>query len=125
MVRPETLVAGRAFGQRIDERVEVTGGCPDLLGENDRGVDADNIVALLHHAAPPLTADVFLELNAEWAVVPGRPRTAVNLAGRKDEAPALGQADDGIDAVGRHERDPPGAPPAGCRRVSRERISGA
>ena len=55
---------------------------------------------LLDHRAPPLALDVLLELDAERAVVPGGPGAAVDLAAREDEAPALAEADDGVDGGG-------------------------
>ena len=117
VVGAEPLVAGLALGQRVDERVEVAGGGPHLPGQDHRGVKADDVVALLDHRSPPLAADVLLQLHAERAVVPGRPGAAVDLAGRVDEAPALGEADDGVDAVGGHGCSS-GSPPAGCRRTA-------
>ena len=51
----------------------------------------------LHHRAPPLALDVLLELDAERAVVPGRPGAAVDLAAGVDETPALGEGDDVVD----------------------------
>ena len=114
VVGPEPLVARGALGQRVDEGLEVARGRPHVLGEDHRGVQADDVVALLHHRPPPLAADVLLELHAERTVVPRRPRAAVDLTGREDEAPALGQADDGLDAVGGHGN----ANLQGCRRLA-------
>jgi len=71
VVGPEPLVAGLALRQRVDERVEVAGRGPDLRGEDDRRVQADDVLPLLDHGAPPLPAYVLLQLDAEWAVVPG------------------------------------------------------
>ena len=52
VVGAEALVAGLALDQRVDERVDVAGGLPDLAGQDDRGVEADDVVA----AAAPSTA---------------------------------------------------------------------
>src|SRR5262249_39188717 len=104
MVGPEPLVARRALGQRVDELFQVARGRPHLRSQDDGGVDAEVVVALLDHRPPPLAADVLLQLPAEWAVVPRRARPAVDLTGRVHEAPALGQADNGINAIGWHFR---------------------
>ena len=106
VVRAEALVAAGALGERVDELVDVTRGLPDLAGQDDGRVEADDVVALLDHGAPPLAADVVLELHAQRAIVPGRSGAAVDLTRRIDEAPAFGQADDGIDAIRGHEHAP-------------------
>src|SRR5262245_36284393 len=102
VVGPEALVTRGALGQRVHKGLKVARRRPDLLVEDDRGVQADDVVALLDHRAPPLAADVFLEFDTERSVVPGGPTAAVDLTGRIDEAAALGQADNGVDTVGRH-----------------------
>ena len=79
---------------------DVARGHPGLAGQDDRGVQPDDVVAAGHHGLPPLALDVLLELHAERAVVPRGPRPAVDLAAREDEAPALGEADDGVDGGG-------------------------
>src|SRR5439155_6288609 len=107
LIGTEPLVAGLALGQRVDELLDVARRDPYLAGQDHRGVEADDVVALLHHGAPPLAPDVVLELDAERAVVPRRTGAAVDLAGRVHEAPALGETDDGVEAVGGH-----GGPPA-------------
>src|SRR5262249_1482949 len=102
MVGPEPLVAGPALGQWVHQLVDVAGRDPDLAGQDDGRVEAADGVALLDHGLPPLTAPVVLQPHAERAVVPGRPRAAVDLTGRVHEAAALGEADEGVDAVGGH-----------------------
>ncbi len=101
-VGAEALVAGVALHQRVDERLDVAGGRPHLARQDDRGVEADDVVAALHHELPPLPLDVVLELDAERPVVPSRPGTAVDLTARVHEATALAQADNGFDAIGWH-----------------------
>ncbi len=103
LVLAEPLVARRALGQRVDERLEVTRRRPHLRGEDHRGVEADDVVAALHDRAPPLAAHVLLELDAEGAVVPGGAGAAVDLAAGEHEPPALGEVDDGVDAIEGHE----------------------
>src|SRR5215468_2189597 len=99
MVGPEPLVAGLALGERVHELGHVAAGLPDLPGQDDAGVEPDDVVALLDHRLPPLPLDVVLHLNAERAVVPGGPQPAVDLAGGVDQAAALGEADDRVDDI--------------------------
>src|SRR4051794_30743375 len=96
----EPLVTRLALDQRVGENVEMTRRLPDLRREDDRRVDADDVVAHLHGRAPPLLADVLLELDAERTVVPGRTGAAVDLARREDDAPSLAEADEAFDAGG-------------------------
>ena len=70
---------------------------PHLRVHQDAGVDADDVVAQLHHLAPPRALDVVLQLNAEWPVVPHGVDAAVDLARRKDESATLGQRDDRVE----------------------------
>src|ERR1700722_19133679 len=74
-------------------------GLPHFGSEDDRGVEADDVVPLLHHVSPPLALDVVLQLDAERAVVPGCPQAPVDLAGRVHETPSLAQVDDRVKAV--------------------------
>jgi hypothetical protein len=71
VVGAKALVAGLAFHQRVDELRDVSGGLPDRARKNDRGVQADDVVAPLDHGLPPLPLDVLLQLHAERSVVPG------------------------------------------------------
>jgi hypothetical protein len=102
VVGAEPLVAGEALGERVGELLDVPGGLPDLAGQDDRGVEADHVLAPAHHGLPPLPLDVVLELHAERTVVVGGSGPAVDLAGREDDAARLCQADDGVDLVGGH-----------------------
>ena len=63
-------VALLALGERIHEGIDVPGRLPDLRSKDDRGVDADNIVAAAHDGLPPLATDVLLQLDSQGAVVP-------------------------------------------------------
>jgi hypothetical protein len=88
-----SLVTIRALNERVGEHVDVTGGLPHLTGQDHARVDADDVIAALHHAAPPLLLDVLFELGAEWAVIPSRSRAAVDFTGLKDEAAVTGESD--------------------------------
>ena len=100
VVGPESLVTGQALGQRIAEHPDVAGGHPHRAGQDDRGVEADDVVAPGDHRPPPLLLDVLLQLDAERAVVPGRPGPAVDLTGGEDEPAPLAQADHLFETVG-------------------------
>ena len=60
----------------------------------DRGVQGDDVVALLEHRAPPLVLDVRLQQDAVVAVVVRRAEAAVDLRRGEDEAAPLAQRDD-------------------------------
>jgi hypothetical protein len=71
VVLPVTLVALQALHQRIVEHLDVTRGDPDLARQDDRGVQADDVVAAGDHRPPPLPLDVLLQLHTQRSVVPG------------------------------------------------------
>src|SRR3546814_15218764 len=102
--RTDTLVPYttlfRSLGQRVVEGVDVTAGDPGLAGQDDAGVEADDILATLHHRLPPLALDVLFQLDTERAVVHGGSRATVDIADRVDEAPALGEGNDVVDGRG-------------------------
>jgi hypothetical protein len=109
LVFAETLLAGPAIDERVAETGDVATGLPNAGGHQDGGVEADDVVTLAHHAAPPGVFNVALQLNADGAVVPGGAEAAVDLAAGKDEAAALGEGDERlhVDAsrrIGGHDR---------------------
>src|SRR5665647_2834154 len=55
--RAETMVARLTFGERVGERRDVARGLPCLGRQDDRGVQAHDVVALLNHGLPPLALD--------------------------------------------------------------------
>src|SRR5207247_1003350 len=57
----------------------------------DRAIEADDVPAELHHRTPPGILHVPLELHAQRTEIPGRARSAVDLARREDEASPLGE----------------------------------
>ncbi len=101
VVLPMPLVAVQALDERVVEHLDVTGGHPHLARQDDRAVEADDVVAAGDHRPPPLPLDVLLELDAQRAVVPRRLGAAVDLAGLEDQAATLGQVRNGVDD-GRH-----------------------
>jgi hypothetical protein len=79
LIGAPALVALLALRERIDEGRDVPGRLPDLRGEDDRGVQAHDVVATAHDGLPPLALDVLFEFYAERAVVPGGAGAAVDL----------------------------------------------
>ena len=86
-----------ALHQRVAERRDVARRDPDLRMHQDAGVQANDVVALLDHGAPPGALDVVLELDAERPVVPHGVDAAVDLAAREDEAATLGERHDRVE----------------------------
>ena len=83
-----------ALHQRVTELRDVAGRDPYLRVHQDARVEADDVVALLDHGAPPGALDVVLELDAERPVIPHGVDAAVDLAAREDEAAPLGERHD-------------------------------
>ena len=100
VVGAETLVAGQALDERVTEGRDMTRRDPGLQRQDDRGVQADDVVTLGDHRLPPLPLDVLLELDAERAVVPGGLGAAVDLTAGVDETSALGEGDDVVQGGG-------------------------
>ena len=74
VVGAEAQLAGAAVDERVGEAAHVAGRLPDLRVEDDRGVERDDVVALLHHRLEPARLDVVLQQDAVVAVVVGRSR---------------------------------------------------
>ena len=94
VLAPAALARAEALDERVGEALEVTGGLPRLRVHEDRGVERDHVVALLHDRPPPLGLDVRLEEDAVVPVVVGRRQPAVDLRGLEDEATPLAEGDD-------------------------------
>src|SRR5690606_23251749 len=102
MILAVPAMAVLALHQRIMEDVHVSGRFPHPARQNHRGVQADDVIARMHHRTPPLTLDVLLQLYAERTVIPGRACTAVDVTAREYEPSALAQADNGVHGRRRH-----------------------
>jgi hypothetical protein len=76
---------------------------PNQPIENDRRVDALDIVALVDEPPPPGLLDVVAELDAEWTIIPRATQTAINFRGGKNKTSPLGERNDGIDVWRSHE----------------------
>ena len=86
VVGAETELARLAVDERVGESAHVAGRLPDTRVEDDRRVEADDVVALLDHRLPPARLDVVLRQDAVVAVVVRRAEPAVDLGGGEDEA---------------------------------------
>ena len=100
MVSTHTLVTRQTLGQRVIEDADVAGRDPHIAGQDDRRVKADDVVTTGDHVTPPLPLDVLLKLDAEWAVIPGRPGAAVDLAAGEHESATLAKVDDVVECAG-------------------------
>src|SRR5690606_18760832 len=85
VVGAEAVLAVLAVDHRVREGGDVAAGLPDLRVHDDRCVDADDVVPLLHHRLPPGALDVVLHLHAQRTVVPEASDTAVNFTGGEYE----------------------------------------
>ena len=91
LVGPPALVAVLAVDQGVGEGGQVARGLPDGGRAEDGGVEADHVVALLDHGAPPGVLDVAQHVDAERAVVVGGAEAAVDLGRGEDEAAVAAQ----------------------------------
>ena len=76
---------------------------PNQPVQNDRRVDAFDVVPVVNKPAPPRLFDVIAELDAEWTIVPGAAEAAVNFGRRKNKTSPFGERNDGVDVWCRHE----------------------
>jgi hypothetical protein len=94
LVGAEAELARAAVDEGVVEAGDVARCLPDGGVEDDRGVEGDDVVTLLHHRAEPERADVVLREDAVVAVVVRRTEAAVDLGGGEDEAAAAAEGDD-------------------------------
>ena len=100
LVLTGALVAVEALDEGVGEGLDVARGYPHLARKDDGGVQANDVGAAADHGVPPGALDVFLQLHAQRPVVPRGAGAAVDFTTGKDEAAALGQADDVVEAGG-------------------------
>ena len=89
VVSAVALVGVQGLHQWIGEDFDVTGRNPGLGGLDDGRINTDDVITGLHHVTPPLALDVFLEFYTQGTVVPGRARSAVDLASLVHQATTL------------------------------------
>ena len=104
LVEAVPLLAVAAVDERVGEVGQVARGLPDGGRPEDGGVEADDVVAQLHHRAPPLVLHVAQQQHAERAVVVGRPEAAVDLRRREHEPAPLAQVHDLVEQLGIRRR---------------------
>ena len=89
-------MAAAAFDERIRESSDVATRLPDQRALDDGAVQSNDVIAFLHHLAPPRVTHVSFELHAQRAVVPRGADAAVDLAGGEHESAPLGKRDDRV-----------------------------
>jgi len=104
MVGAEPQLARAAVDERVAEAGEMARRLPYARVEDDRRVERDDVVPLLHHRVEPGRADVVLHQHAVVAVVVRRAETAVDLGRREDEAASAAQRDDLVHGHGVRHR---------------------
>ena len=68
-----------AVAHNIAEAVDVAGGLPDLRMADDRGIQADDIIAFFHHFAPPELFDSPFHGGSVGTVIPEPVVPSVNF----------------------------------------------
>ena len=114
LVGAEALVADAALHQRVVKSRLMPRGRQHLAPGDDGALDADDVLALLDEAAPPLPADVVAQLHPQRSKVVDRTWAAVELRGGVDETPPLGQGRDAVQLVGARWRIHRCGERAGC-----------
>jgi hypothetical protein len=70
LVSAQTAITLLAINQRVAERLFMARILPDQAIEDDAGINALHVVALVNHPAPPRVLDVVRQFDAERAVIP-------------------------------------------------------
>ena len=94
LVEPEPLLAVRQSTSGSVKFARWPDASHTAGGLRIDGVEADDVVAQLHHRPPPRVLHVAQHQHAEGPVVVGGPEAAVDLGGREHEAAPLAQVDD-------------------------------
>ena len=94
LIRAESGLARLAVYQRVRESAHVTGCHPGLRVHQNRRVEADIVLGLLHEFSPPGVLDVLFQFRAQWTVIPCIGQTAVNLGTRIDKPSVLREGND-------------------------------
>jgi hypothetical protein len=102
VVGAEALLARAAVDERIGEPGEVAGRLPRARMLDDRGVQRDDVVALLDHRPPPGGDDVVLQQDAVVPVVIRVGDPAIDLRSGEDDPPPLAERDDLVHRRGGH-----------------------
>src|SRR5438132_2253140 len=94
LVGAEALVTFLALEEWVGEVLDVTGRHPDLRVHENAGIDTDDVVAQLDHAAPPGTLDIVAQRDSQRAEVVHALDAAVDLARLIEKAPPLRERDE-------------------------------
>ena len=94
LVGAVACLAAAAVEQRVGEAGDMSGRDPSLGVHDDGGVESDVVGALLNKLLQPGLFDVVFEFNAQWAIVPGVGKSAVNLASGVYKAAVFAQGND-------------------------------
>ena len=94
LVLPEAALTVAAVDHGVRERFDVPARLPHLRMHQDGRIEADDIVALLHHRPPPGALDVVRHLDAQRTVIPRALQAAVDLAALEHEAAPFAQPDE-------------------------------
>src|SRR5205807_460926 len=70
LVGTEAALARAAVHERIGEAGDVAAGFPRARMHEDRGVQSFDVIAHPHHRLPPRVLEIFLQLDAERAIIP-------------------------------------------------------
>jgi len=94
LVRPIPLLRQHALHQRIRKGIHMPARFPHGGVHQNRAIEADDVVAHLRHAFPPVVLQVALQLHAERAVIPRAVEAAIDFRRLEDEAAPFAQGDD-------------------------------
>ncbi len=94
LIRAKPAFARFAINHGIAERGHVPAGLPNLRRHDDRGLQADHVVAPPGHPMPPMRFDVLLEFRAQGTVIPKPVDPAVDFRRRVNETLAFAQGHD-------------------------------
>lgn len=100
LVGAEASFREKAIAHRIRESANVAGSSEDGLVREDGAIESEDVIALLHVFPPPVILEVFLQISAEWAVVPATVQSTVDLGRLKNEAFAFTERNNFLHAGG-------------------------
>ena len=91
IVGAKAFLAVFAIDQRIDESADMPARLPHPGMHEDRRIQPLDVVPGANHGVPPAILEIFLEFDAEWAIIPDGSGAAIDLRGLEDEAASLRQ----------------------------------
>ncbi len=94
VIRAIALLTVLVVDHGIIEGIHVTRGFPRGGMHKNRRVDAHDVVVHVHHALPPIFADIFFQFDTVLSVIINGTETVVNFAGWKNEPVFFGVGND-------------------------------